>query len=154
MVAFFFACYGAGTPQRDEFLQTAGQPPPVIAAEPFVAALPKALLSHPQGGALAAFGHIERAWGYSFASAGGSQLIPFRNALGQILVGRPVGHSMKDFNEKYAALSTSMSQVLRDIGFGQQVPDEKLATLWTERNDAQNYVLLGDPAARLKYAPN
>jgi hypothetical protein len=26
------------------------------------------------------------------------------------------------------------------------VPDGKLARLWTERNDAQNYILLGDPA--------
>jgi hypothetical protein len=27
-----------------------------------------------------------------------------------------------------------------------------LARVWTERNDAQNYVVLGDPAAALKTA--
>lgn len=152
LVAFFFACYGAGTPQYDEF-PAAGEAPTVIADPPFVSALPKALLSHREGGALATIGHIERAWGYSFVSEAGKHLIPFQNAMGQILSGSPVGHAMSDFNEKYAALSTSLSSTLRDIGFGLNVPDSKLAELWTERNDAQNYVVLGDPAVRLRTHP-
>lgn len=150
MVAFLFACYGAGTPERDQFVHEPGMPPPQIADEPFVAALPKSLLAHPAGGALAVIGHIERAWGYSFTSTAGAQLLPFQNALGQIMAGRPVGHAMKDFNEKYAALSTNLSDVLENVSFGKVVPDSELATLWTERNDAQNYAVIGDPAARLR----
>jgi hypothetical protein len=147
MMAFFFACYGAGTPHVDDFHRVPGQPPPVIAEPPFVARLPKVLLS---AGAHAVIGHVERAWGYSFFGAGESQLIPFQNALGRTLVGQPVGHAMKDFNEKYAALSNSMLQVLDEIERGGKVvPDAELARLWTERNDAQNYVVLGDPASRL-----
>ena len=77
-----------------------------------------------------------------------AQLLPFQNALGRILLGQPVAHAMKDFNERYAALSTSLSDLLERIGFsGLVVPDTELARLWTERNDAQNYVVLGDPAA-------
>jgi hypothetical protein len=57
---------------------------------------------------------------------------------------------MKDFNEKYAQLSVNVSEILEQIGFGKLVPDSQLARLWTERNDAQNYVVLGDPAATLK----
>ena len=33
--------------------------------EAFLAALPRALLTHPNGGALACIGHIDRGWGYS-----------------------------------------------------------------------------------------
>jgi hypothetical protein len=152
LVAFFFACYGAGTPQVDQFQHHPGEPPSTIAAEPFVAALPKGLLGHPEGGALAAIGHIERAWGYSFVSGGRAQLLPFQNALGRILAGQPVGFAMKDFNEKYAALSANISDILEKLGWGKVIPDAQLASLWTERNDAQNYVLLGDPAATLKIA--
>lgn len=153
LVAFFFACYSAGTPQLDDFTHTPGALPPTIATEPFVAQLPKALLSHPKGGALAVIGHIERAWGYSFVSGGQAQLLPFQNAIGRILLGQPVGHAMGDFNEKYAALSANVSDVLRSIEFGGKVvEDTRLASLWTERNDSQNYVVLGDPAAALKTA--
>jgi hypothetical protein len=150
LVAFLFACYGAGTPRWDMFRHVPGTPPPVVADEPFVAALPKALLAHPEGGALAVIGHVERAWGYSFVSDGGTQLLPFQNALGRILAGQPVGFAMKDFNEKYAALSANLSDVLERQGFGIAVSDRMLAGLWTERNDAQNYVVLGDPAVHLK----
>ncbi len=152
LVACFFACYGAGTPQADPFWHKPGEPPPIVAEEPFVAALPQRLLGHPEGGALAVVGHIERAWGYSFVSGGEGQLLPFQNAIGRILSGQPVGYAMKDFNEKYAALSANISDILEQIGFGKLIPDAQLARLWTERNDAQNYVVLGDPAAALKMA--
>ena len=147
LVAFFFACFAAGTPHEDAFAHVFGQPPPVLADEPFVASLPKQLLSHPEGAALAVIGHVDRAWGYSFVSGGEPQLQPFENAMGLILRGEPVGHAMKDLSERYAVLSTSLTKKLEDIGFGRLVPDDELARLWTERNDAQNYVVLGDPAA-------
>ena len=150
LVAFFFACFGAGTPKEDTFAHMPGERPATLAPEAFVSALPKRLLSHPAGAALAAIGHIDRAWGYSFFSGGGGQLLPFQNAIGRILLGQPVGHAMKDFNEKFAALSANLSTLLENLGFGDVViPDDELARVWTERNDAQNYVVLGDPAAAL-----
>ena len=51
LVAFLFACYGAGTPAFDNFLTDRSQGPVPIADQPFVASLPQRLLSHPQGGA-------------------------------------------------------------------------------------------------------
>jgi hypothetical protein len=153
LIAFFFACFGAGTPQRDAFAHIPGEPPPELAPEPFVSALPKRLLSHPEGGALAVIGHIDRAWGYSFVSGGESQLLPFQNALGRILLGQPVGYAMKDFNEKYAALSANLATLLEELSYNDQpILEAGLARVWTERNDAQNYVVLGDPAASLKTA--
>ena len=152
MVAFFFACYGAGTPDRDEFPSLAGGERPRIADEPFVAALPNALLAAERGSALAVIGHVERAWGYSITDRAGVNLQAFENALGQIVVGRPVGAALGDFNDKYAALSTNLASLLREMEYGLNVAPSKLAALWTERNDAQNFVLLGDPAVRLRTA--
>ncbi|MEJ2735089.1 MAG: hypothetical protein P8189_16245 [Anaerolineae bacterium] len=151
LIAFHFACYGAGTPQRDSFFHEPGKAPPDIADQPFVASLPKRLLAHPQGGALATIGHVERAWGYSIvAPQAGPQIQPFQNAIGRILVGQPVGYAAKDFNERYAALSTNLSGLLEEISFGAQIGDDELARTWTERNDAQNYAVVGDPAVRLR----
>lgn len=76
-------------------------------------------------------GHIERAWGYSFMFGGTAQLLPFQKAVGRILTGQPISYSMKDFNEKYAALSTNLADVLEQVGFGKIIPDAQLARLWT-----------------------
>lgn len=151
LIAFHFACFGAGTPAFDNFVHNPGQAPPRIADQPFIAALPQALLAHPQGGALACIGHVERAWGYSIvAPDAGPQLIPFQNAIGRLLVGQPVGYATKDFNEKFAALSTSLSSLLEQVGFGAQVSDFELANSWVERNDAGGYIVIGDPAVHLR----
>jgi hypothetical protein len=58
-------------------------------------------------------------------------------------------------NEGFSARGTlpwsvNLSDTVEKLGFGKIIPDAQLASLWTERNDAQNYVLLGDPAATLK----
>jgi Peptidase family C25 len=151
LVSFHFACYGAGTPRQDQFLHKAGQQPPEIAPSPFFARLPQRLLSHPNGAALACIGHVERAWGYSIVTpAAGAQLQPFRNCIGMILSGRPVGLAVKDFNERFASLSVTIASLLRQIGFGAAVSDATLASKWIERNDAGGYVVLGDPAVALR----
>lgn len=147
MITFHFACFGAGTPSWDRFLHEAGSSPPPLAKKSFLAALPCRLLL---GGALACIGHIERAWGSSFITTNaGPQLLPFENAIGRILAGAPVGCALKDFAERYAILSVTLCSMLEDIGFGRQVADRELAAAWVERNDAEAYLLLGDPATHL-----
>lgn len=150
-IVFHFACYGAGTPQHDRFLREKGRPPAVIAERPFMAALPKALLAHPRGGALAVIGHVERAWGCSIATPkAGPQILPFRNALERLALGQPAGHAMKDFNERYATLSTTLAGMLEEAEFGAAVDGEALVRAWAERNDAEGYLLLGDPAVAIR----
>jgi hypothetical protein len=151
MIAFCFACFGAGTPARDRFLHKPGTPPPAIAPKPFFSPLPQRMLTHPNGGALAWIGHVERAWGYSIVTPNaGAQLLPFENAIGRILTGQPVGYAMKDLNERYAALSTSLSSMLEEKDFGGSVSNFELAAAWVERNDAEGYVVFGDPAIQLR----
>ena len=151
LVAFLFACYAAGTPAHDNFLKDRSHGPVLIAEKPFVAALPQRLLSHPNGGALAVLGHVERAWGYSIKPPGNSsQLQPFRNLIARILDGEPVGHTTKDFSDKYAALSTELLSRLDETEPGDKPGETELALTWIERNDAQNYIMLGDPAVRIR----
>jgi hypothetical protein len=57
---------------------------------------------------------------------------------------------MKDFNERYAALTTSLSSMLEEVSFGSQVSNFELASAWIERNDAEGYIVVGDPAIRLR----
>ncbi len=151
LIAFHFACFGAGTPREDRFIHHSGAAPRAIAPEAFISALPKALLSHANGGALAVIGHVERAWTSSILAPGaGVQLMPFENAIGYILRGLPVGYALKDFNERYAMLSASLAALLERRSFGIDVPDAELAQQWTERNDAEAYTLLGDPGTHLR----
>ncbi len=151
LVAFLFACYGAGTPATDNFLTERGRGPVAVASAPFVAALPQRLLSHPNGGALAVIGHVERAWGYSIRPSGPTaQIGPFRDFLNRVLAGEPVGHATKNFSERYAVLSTALLSQLDETSADAKPAPQEIAQTWVERNDAQNYVLLGDPAVRLR----
>jgi hypothetical protein len=151
LVAFLFACYGAGTPAHDQFLADRSQGPRAIADQAFVAALPQRLLSHQGGGALAVFGHVERGWSYSIRPPRlGARIRPFRNLLSRVLKGEPVGHATKDISDRFTATSSQLSVMLGPSRPGPEPDPDELASLWIECNDARNFILLGDPAARLR----
>lgn len=152
LVAFFFACFGGGTPGYDRFNVHSGGKPNQLAPRPFFAALPKALLAHPNGGALAVIGHIERAFGCSIQNPGAlPQIDAFRNTVQNILSGKPVGHAIQDFNMRYAALSIQISSLIEErLSYHKNVPDDQIAYVWLQRNDAEGYIVLGDPAVRLR----
>ncbi len=149
MMAMFFACYGAGTPYYDQFAQQAFKVRAPIAPAGFIGALPNKLLSQ---GMLAVIGHVERAWGYSFVSPGGHlDNQAFITALRRIMNGDPVGLATDpSFDLRYAALASNLSHVLEELEYDEHFISEfELAHLWTANNDARNYVIVGDPAAKL-----
>ena len=113
------------------------------------------MLSLPRG-VLAAVAHIERVWTYSFIlPSDRSWIAAFEDTVRQIMAGYPVGAAMEPFNQRYAActelLLNSLSLEKRREGF-ELTPTEMDRTLelWSMRNDARNYVVLGDPAVRLR----
>lgn len=159
-IAFLFACYGAGTPETDDyFRQEFEEHGEVIAEQPFVAALPKAMLSLKRGGALAVVGHVERVWSLSFLgpeqrsglgeSRRSEHVAVFESMIEQLLQGYPVGAAMDHFGVRYAALATELTAAFDAF----REPNEfTLAELWTAHHDARGYVILGDPAVRLRVA--
>jgi tetratricopeptide (TPR) repeat protein len=152
LVAFLFSSYGAGTPRMDDFPEVTSAEREAIAAQAFVAKLPQRLLSHPNGGALAVIGKVERAWTYLFQWPGvGSRsgVETFASLLASLMDGYPVGAVMEPFNHRYAELAAELCEELREIEHG-KVPDPyEVAGMWTSTTDARNWVIVGDPAVRL-----
>jgi hypothetical protein len=155
LVAFLFACYGAGTPRRDDYPHPDLEARPRIAAQAFLAGLPRRLLAHPNGPALAVIGHVERTWPCAFQWAdAGAQLAVYRGMLRLLLRGKRVGWAMEQFSVRYAELGGELTTVVNKVKYDGYKPDKaRLAYLWTARNDARSLVVLGDPAVHLCAAP-
>jgi hypothetical protein len=153
MIAFLFACHGAGTPVDNQF-KKAGPHPAKLADKPFIAALPSRLLSHEKGPALAVIGHVERAFPSSFLLDGVEQLGHYQSMFRGLAKGQRVGHAMENFGQRFSDLSTILLRTINQIDNGlmsKQMIDRAVA-LWTVVHDARNYILLGDPAARIPVA--
>jgi len=143
MIAFNFACYSLGTPQFNDFKQNDGEAE--IAERPFIARLPQKLLGHANGGALAAIGHVDRAWSHSFRHRTVKQLTVFQSAIACLMQGCPVGYAMEFFNQEYAELASDCNQGIQN----KTKNDQEIATLWTRSHNARNFAVFGDPAVKV-----
>jgi hypothetical protein len=122
-----------------------------LAPGPFLSALPSKLLTHPNGGALAVLAHVERAWAYSFlGDRGGSQAQGFRDVIGRLLRGERIGQATDVFNTRWAALSVQLAEAHLDLSRGADISLKALGRMWVARDDARNFMILGDPAVRLR----
>jgi hypothetical protein len=145
LVHFFFACYGGGCPKNDNFGLTSGQPPRPLMPEPIVARLPQRLLTL---GALASIAHVDRAWAYSFQnSRSAPQIQDMRDVMVRVLQGQRVGQATDGFNMRWAVLSAELQE---SQTAAPPVAPAVLANRYVARNDARNYIILGDPAVRLR----
>ena len=149
LLHFFFACYSAGCPKFDTYAYGANNQPVQIAKDTLVARLPQKMLLQ---GAQAVIGHIDRAWAYSFQTNTGQAMVQsFRDPLIRLLQGRRVGDALDVFDQRWSVLSAGLLTLTQNRdAMPSSVPASVLANRWVARDDARNYVVIGDPAARLK----
>jgi hypothetical protein len=149
MIAFLFACYSGGCPAEDSYYLQPDGSKIEVAPAPLVARLPQALLA---GGALAVIAHIDRAFSYAFRDLEGTpQAQVIRTPLELLMRGKRAGLAADPLNLQWSALAAQVGLALGR--HAQSDPDfdpETFASLCIARDDARNYVVLGDPAVRLR----
>lgn len=158
LTAFLFSCYGAGTPEEDDFPQHTSkglqveepQKPSRLAEQPFLAALPQQMLRQ---GALAVVGHVDRGWTLSFAWTLAHRftdgVTSLEDSLKQLFRGHRIGHALRPLHRRYTALAAHLADPLDRLRRGESPDLTRLALQWTAHHDARNFVLLGDPATYL-----
>ena len=154
-VVFAFSDYSAGTAAFVEPEFDVGRDRG-IPNEPFVSALVQRLLSLPNGAALGFIGNVGRAWATSFLwESAGPQLQSFEVALQRVLRGERLGAAMETFSERFAQLAALLFAEGFRSGTGSDTDaKEKRRRLGMAVTDAKNYLLFGDPAARLNLNGN
>lgn len=160
-VFFQFACFGYGTPATSDYNHWFS---PVAASnpvDPFVAALPKRLLAHPHG-PVAFIGHVDTAFLHAFDNSAeqdegvrwGTRMSPFVHAIDQLIGAQPSSLAMQQMNDRYNIANGYLTRVYetqqKDKTGSLPELGQRLTDNWIFRSDAQNYMVLGDPAARLR----
>jgi hypothetical protein len=154
-IVFSLACFSAGTPQWDGFAGLEAEAAKRLAPHDFVAALPRRLLSLPEGPALAMVGHVDSAVEQGFMwLPEGDQPTSYVDAVQRLMAGEPVGRAMRPFSLRYAALSADLHHQQRLKNLGLPGDDRRLGHLWQAVRDAVGWVVLGDPAVRLDVEPD
>jgi hypothetical protein len=151
MIAFHFACCSLGVPAQNE-LHLAGLPiPEWLAPQDLVARLPQKMLAQ---GALAAIGHLDLVFAYSFREGQNETESPdppplYDLCLKDLLRGRPVGDAMGPFRDCYQA------RLVEHVEMSQRshVDPETLWEVEAACHDAKYYTIFGDPAVRLAAPP-
>lgn len=147
LIAFVFACYGAGCPEQDNFFNRPLGRPPKIAPGPIVSFLAKQMLRQ---GAQAFVGHVDRVWGasFSFHNRTGDSVKAFTSVCEKLLAGNRLGHSMEWIHQKYGEVAAELSNLLIDRSRTPSPPG-LLSLMRKTMLDARNYVIIGDPAVRI-----
>jgi hypothetical protein len=160
-IVFQFACFGYGTPAESDYAHWLDGVPKKYTEADFIAALPKSLLAHPRG-PIAFIGHLDTAFLHGFADAADPMILdrwhtriaPFKKAVGQLLGVQPSGLAMEDMNKRYsicnALITNTYDRQRRGKLTWTEDLRERFLDYWITRGDAQNYLIFGDPAARLR----
>jgi hypothetical protein len=147
MMAFMFACYSGGCPTEDNYFFNKDGSKIPVAPEPLIAQLPQRLLSR---GALAVIAHIDQAFSYLFRNLEGTpQVQSIRTPLELLMKGERAGLAADRLNLQWSAIAAQVGVALGR----RREPDfdpESFAALYIARDDARNYIVLGDPATHLR----
>ncbi len=148
-VLCLIAPFSAATPEFDEF--SFGTAPRRKAAQSFTASLPKRLLAHPNGGALAVIGHVDTNWEYSLVAQDkqtSSGL--FEGLCINLMSGYTIGSAMTPLGQRALVLASSLVDGFLSAPTASNLfENKKLLANMVALRDARNYIILGDPATRL-----
>jgi hypothetical protein len=146
-MAFLFACYSGGCPADNNYYFNPDGSKIPVAPAPLVAALPQALLSR---GALAVVAHVDMAFPYSFQDVTGTpQLQAIRDPLTYLMLGRRAGYAADCLSDRWSRLCSQLVDADARAATVPLSPASRTA-LTIARDDARNYIILGDPAAQLR----
>jgi len=159
-VGFLFACFSGACPAENSYYFNQDGSPVKISPQPMIARLPQVLLSR---GMLAAIAHIDLAFPYAFQDVNGTpQMEAVRSPLQQIMVGRRTGLAAdiltSIWNTRAANLGIlqgaarpALATPAQSAGAAAPSPAVKaVARMTIARDDARNYIVLGDPATQLR----
>ncbi len=148
LMYFMFACFGGGCPSLDSYFFDEQGARIKLTPAPFVAALPQKLLSL---GTLAVIAHVDRSFSYAFMDVMDTpqeQLL--RTPLEYLTMGQPVGMATDSLNQQWGSIAAVLGDKLGGNAPGPPQPQSPVvANLYIARDEARNYVVLGDPAVRL-----
>lgn len=162
-----FACWGYGTPTESCFDHWRLGRTGINAGRPFVSALPSRLLAHPRG-PISYIGHVDTAWLHGFTDVDNpdpdlgrtydQRLEPFLTAVDSALLKLwPAGLGLDDLSRRSASLSVALAGFFdamrkqdKEVAALSDAELRLLADGYIRRNDAMNFMLLGDPAARAR----
>src|ERR1035437_931514 len=154
---FLFACYSGGCPTTNSYSFNKDGSPIAIAPAPMISRLPQGLLSH---GTLALIAHVDMAFPYAFQNVSGTpQMQAVRTPLELLMRGKRAGLADDSLSILWSSLSSQLSLALgpnaaSPSGGAAQNPSASgaLAQMTIARDDARNYIVLGDPATKLRIA--
>jgi hypothetical protein len=159
-IGFFFGCYSGGCPAQDSYHFNNDGSPINRAPAPFIARLPQVLLSK---GMLAAIAHIDLAFTYAFEDASRTpQPQALRSPLERLMQGRRVGWAADELSIMWSMRAAQLAMVLQaqpapppTSAAGAAVAtapviSPRIGYMTIARDDARNYIVLGDPATRLR----
>ena len=166
-VGFLFACYSGACPAENNYYFAGDGSRINVAPAPFVARLPQALLSH---GMLAVIAHIDLAFPYAFQDTSGTpQPQAVRTPLELLMKGKRTGLAADTLSIMWSARSSQLAmaqaQAPPAVPAGTNTSSgataaatappstamsKALARMTIARDDARNYIVLGDPATQLR----
>ncbi len=140
-MVFLFACYSAGCPALDNYYFNPDGASVPAAPAPLISLLAQKLLA---AGALAVIGHVDRAFPYGFVDVNGlPQASLLRTPLERLMQGWTAGRAIDSLTTTWSSIAAMLEK---------DPPTVQAVALKTHiaRDDARNYIALGDPAVRLR----
>ena len=159
-----FGCFGYGTPAITEVAnwnyENGKWDGLQLAKKNYISPIQKKLLFNPNG-PLAFIGHVDVAMLNSFTDPKNPlpeaeyapMIDPYFTMLNNLLRGDPVGLALSGISQKFGSANNQFVQLYNSHNLGLMEEDlyyEQLADTYLERVDAGNFMIGGDPAARMR----